>query len=83
MPVMPSNPAASAARARSTSWSNESRICGRNRLNSMAGILPYLPMSDWTAAETSSLASAATRNPAARADLVARTQAVTNVRWSG
>ena len=49
----------------------------------MADILPYLPMSDWTAAALSSLASASTRNPAARADFVARTQADTNVRWLG
>src|SRR5215470_7928652 len=36
MPVIPANPAASAALARATSWSKVSRICGRKRLNSMA-----------------------------------------------
>ena len=45
--------------------------------------LDYFPMSDFSAAETSSLASAATRNPATRADLVARTQADTNLPWLG
>src|SRR5215469_11856130 len=35
MPMIPVNPAASAARARVTSWSKDSRICGRKRLNSM------------------------------------------------
>ena len=35
IPVTPTNPAASAARARATRSSNDSRICGRNRLNSM------------------------------------------------
>ena len=41
----------------------------------------YLPMSECTAADTSSLASARTRNPAARADLVAWTHADMNRPW--
>ncbi len=43
----------------------------------------YLAMSDRMAARSSSLASAATRNPAARADFVALVQAATNAAWSG
>jgi len=35
IPEMPTNPAASAARARSTNWSKVIRIWGRNRVNSM------------------------------------------------
>src|SRR5205085_540681 len=37
MPVIPTKPAASAACARATSLSNDIRICGRNRLNSIRG----------------------------------------------
>ncbi len=40
MPVMPTKPAASAARARATSCSKDSRICGRKRLNSIRDIVP-------------------------------------------
>ena len=36
MPVIPTKPPASAARARATRSSNDNRICGRNRLNSIA-----------------------------------------------
>src|SRR3954468_23508279 len=36
MPVTPTKPPVSAVCARLTSWSNERRICGRKRLNSIA-----------------------------------------------